>query len=195
MFELPTTITIGNKEYPVRNKGDYRMVLDCFKVLNDEELDTSSRVLTCLVIFYEDMRELEDINNFGEDLKVAIEEMFRFFRCGEEDDVGATTNNKLVDWEEDTQLIASAINSVVKLEVRGLEYLHWWTFMGYYLAIGESAFSTVVSIRNKIHKGKKLEKYEQEFRKNNPKYFRQKKTKEEKAFEENLRNLWDNGGT
>lgn len=45
--------------------------------------------------------------------------------------------------------------------------MHWWTFFGLYMEIGESTFSTVVSIRDKKRKGKKLEKWEQEYYKNN----------------------------
>lgn len=43
--------------------------------------------------------------------------------------------------------------------------------MGYYCSIGESILSTVVNIRDKIVKGKKLEKHEKEFKRNNPQYF------------------------
>ena len=45
--------------------------------------------------------------------------------------------------------------------------MHWWTFIGYFDEIGEGTFSQVLSIRQKRAKGKKLEKWEQEFLKNN----------------------------
>ena len=35
MYELPTSITLKGIEHPIRNDGDYRMVLDCFNALND----------------------------------------------------------------------------------------------------------------------------------------------------------------
>lgn len=96
--------------------------------------------------------------------------MFNFFNCGQ-NNVGAKQDYKLIDWEEDAQMICSAINNVSKTEIRSVEYCHWWTFMGYYTSIGESVLSTVVGIRNKVAKGKKLEKYEQEFKKDNPQFF------------------------
>ena len=43
--------------------------------------------------------------------------------------------------------------------------------MGYYSAVGESLLSTVITIRDKMMRGKKLEKHEREFRMNNPEYF------------------------
>lgn len=66
--------------------------------------------------------------------------------------------------------------------------------MGYFNAVGESALSTVVSIRSKIAKGKKLEKYEQEFRKENPQYFTwDMRTLKQKEEDELLNQLWNKG--
>lgn len=61
-----------------------------------------------------------------------------------------------------------AVNKAAGLEVRAVPYLHWWTFMGYFESIdAESLFGTVLSIRQKKARGKKLEKYEREFMQNN----------------------------
>ena len=57
----------------------------------------------------------------------------------------------------------AAVNAVAGREVRGLEYLHWWTFLGYFRSIGEGPFATVVAIRDKRRRGAKLLPYEQEF--------------------------------
>ena len=72
-----------------------------------------------------------------------------------------------VGWEQDAPIIIPAVNKVNNAEVRATDYMHWWTFFGLYMEIGESTFSTVVSIRDKKRKGKKLEKWEQEYYKNN----------------------------
>ena len=101
-------------------------------------------------------------------------------------------NFKTIDWEKDSQLISSAVNKVAGQEVRAVEYMHWWTFMGYFNAIGESALSTVVGIRNKIAKGKKLEKYEMEFRRDNPQYFIwDMRTIQQKEEDELINQLWN----
>lgn len=196
MFELPTSIHINGKDYPIRNRGDYRMVLDCFNALNDSELDKTARVLTSLIIFYEDVSDVDDIELvFGDDVGTAVNEMYLFFNCNQPDGIGAKKNYRLIDWENDAQLVASAINNVARTEVRLLEYLHWWTFMGYYLAIGESPLSTVVSIRDKIKSHKKLEDYEKEFRRNNPQYFIWNANKvEDTELEDYIREMWNSGG-
>lgn len=62
--------------------------------------------------------------------------------------------------------------------------------MGYFMGIGEGVFSTIVNIRSKIKEGKKLEKYEQEFRRDNPQYFVTKRTAQEQAFDEELKRMW-----
>lgn len=192
MYELPITITVNENVYSIRNKGDYRMVLDVFTVLNDVELSEQERILTSLIIFY---TEFDDVKRLfacsEEELTALTEEMFNFFNCGQTSP-GANTNVKLIDWDNDEQLISSAINNVANTEIRSVEYCHWWTFMGYYLAIGESPLSTVVGIRSKIVKGKKLEKYEQEFRRDNPQYFNwDRRTLQEKEDDALLQELWN----
>ena len=59
-------------------------------------------------------------------------------------------------------MIFSAINKVAGKEIRSQEYMHWWTFMGLFNEIGEGMFASVINIRNKKARHKKLEKYEQE---------------------------------
>lgn len=193
MFEIPISLQVGEKQLNIRNKGDYRMIIDCFSALNDIEFTKEERVLCSLIIFYEDFNDIEDLMHF-EHLEEAVKKMFWFFNCGDDKGVGANKHYKLIDWEGDSQLIASAVNKVANTEVRALEYLHWWTFMGYYLAVGESPLATVVSIRNKIAEGKKLEKYESKFRSDNPQYFIwDSKTIEDKEAEEAVLSLWNSG--
>ena len=68
-----------------------------------------------------------------------------------------------MSWEKDFDIISSAINKNNSEDIRAVPYMHWWTFIGKYMEIGESVFSTVVSIRDKLQKGEKLEKWESEF--------------------------------
>ena len=190
MFEIPTSITIDGTEYPIREKGDYRMVMDCFQVLNAIDLTPLEKLYGCLIIFYDGMENIEDLNVFS-NLQTAVDEMFKFFNCGrvQKDN---RYSPKLIDWEQDAQLIASAVNHVSGKEIRFEPYIHWWTFMGYYMAVGESTLSTVVGIRYKLKKGKKLEKYEKDFKRDNPEYFTWKNDTDdleaEKAYEDLINN-------
>lgn len=192
MYELPTTVTLNDTVYAIRDNGDYRMVLDCFQVLNDVELSETERILACIIIFYEQFNNIESVLSLGEEtMKALIDNAFLFFNCGQEHLPGET-NYKTIDWEIDSQLISSAVNKVANKEIRAEQYLHWWTFMGYFNAVGESALATVVGIRSKIAKGKNLEKYEREFRRDNPQYFNiDMRTLKQKEDDELLNQLWN----
>ena len=181
---------IQGRSFDIRDKGDYRVVLDCFSALNDTELSDQERMIASLIIFYEDLNDVDDINNI--DVTQAVKEMYRFFNCGEEESIGAKFNYRLIDWDKDSQMVCAAINKVAGTEIRSAPYIHWWTFMGYYTAVGDSLLSQVVGIRHKIIKKKKLEKYEQKFRKDNPQYFIwNHKSVEDQEAEEWLMKMWN----
>lgn len=169
MFELPISLELPNGEFKIRNKADYRTILDVFDAFNDLELSKEERIYAGLIIFFEDINSIYDIEKLG-DLQEVMKQIEIFLNCGQEN-TGLQSKYRLIDWNKDAPLIASAINNVSKQEIRSVSYCHWWTFMGYYLAIGESPLSNIVSIRGKIAKGNKLEKYEQEFKRENPQYF------------------------
>lgn len=194
MYTIPTSIDIDGKQFKIRNNGDYRMVLDCFSALNDAELNTEERLFCSLIIFYEDLNDLSDIQLLP-DIEKAVFEMFNFFNCGSPTENTKKVSHKLIDWDADSQLICSAVNKVAGTEIRAEKYIHWWTFMGYYSAIGECLLSTVVSIRDKLIRGKKLEKAEREFRQNNPQYFVwNSSTSEDKEADALFNELWNQGG-
>ena len=194
MYDLPTSIYINDREYPIRNHGDYRMVIDCFIALNDSELDKSHRIATSLIIFYDGMDEDTDLAEFfGDDLESAIREMFLFMNCGQPESAKPQSFS-VFNWKTDAQLISGSVNAVAGKELRAEPYVHWWTFMGYYSAIGESPLATILGIREKIVKGKPLEKYEKEYRMNNPGYFnRDYRSTEQISMEEEIKNLWNKG--
>ena len=193
MYELPTTVDIDGNVFHIRRKGDFRVIIDCFAALQDDELDKEYKILTAIIIFYEEFDSLEDTNKYGEFLEKLTLEMFKFINCGQDNQRGAESEISLINWEDDSQIICAAVNNVAKQEVRILEYLHWWTFLGYYMSVGQSVLSTVVSIRDKVYRGKKLDKWEQDFKKENPQFFVRKQPTIEREFEEELRNLWNGG--
>jgi len=193
MYTIPTSIDIDGKQFKIRNNGDYRMVLDCFSALNDAELNTEERLFAGLIIFYEDLNDLADIQSIP-NLETAITEMFKFFNCGSAGENARKVPYKLIDWDLDSQLICSAINRVAGIEIRAEPYIHWWTFMGYYSAIGECLLNTVVTIRDKLMRGKKLESHEREFKQQNPQYFVwDSSTAEDKEAEALFNELWNQG--
>ncbi len=189
-YSLPTTVDIDGALFDIRDKGDFRMVLDCFKALNDIELSEDERIIASLIIFYKDFNSIDDVYNCG-CMKELCEKMMWFFNAGESEDSTKTTSHTLIDWDRDETLICSAINGVANKEIRAEEYIHWWTFLGYYMAIGECPLSFIVSIRSKIARNEKLEKYEQQFRAENPQYFNiDMRSIKQKEADDYVQKLW-----
>lgn len=164
-WEFPTSIEVDGVQYEIRT--DYRVVLDLMTALNDPELleeDEETRAYIQGIITMQIM--FPDCDNIPEEhIKDALRKVVEFIDMGMESD--SKNSPKTMDWEQDAPILIPAINRVLNREIRAEKYMHWWTFMGAYMEIGESLFSNIVHIRQKKAKGKKLEKWEQDFYKEN----------------------------
>lgn len=150
---LPKTLTINNKEYPI--DSNFKTALLCFEVFNDPDLDIVTKGLLT-IDFIIGLDKLA-----SEDYEEASKQVAWFLDGGKNYKLGES--KKVMDWEQDEQMIFSAVNKVAGKETREDKYIHWWTWLGYFSEIGEGLFSTVVNIRQKRNKGEKLTKEEQEF--------------------------------
>lgn len=133
------------------------------EAFNDNELEDSEKAYVCLYIMYEDPDSIP-----ANDLQEALDKAKWFIDCGNQYDDNDTSAS-VMNWEKDENILFPAINNVARCEVRSLEYLHWWTFIGYFMEIKEGVFATVTNLRRKIAERKPLEKYEKEFYKKNRK--------------------------
>ena len=164
-YGLPKSVEICGSEFEIRY--DFRVILDIFEALNDPELDDQDRALAVLQMFYLDFDSLPDYEE-------ALKQCFWFINGGHSEKT-EKKQPRLVDWEQDYPYIVAPINRVLGCEIRNTEYdadtntggLHWWTFLGAYMEIGDCLFAQVVGIRSKKAQGKKLDKSEQEFYRKN----------------------------
>lgn len=152
--QLPEELEVGKNTYPIRT--DFRDILKILCAFNDPELQDEEKVYVCLCILYPNYEEMPK-----SDYEAAFEAALSFIDYGVESN--AIKSPRIMDWEQDENLIFPAVNKVAGFEVRASKYIHWWTFMGYYMEIGEGTFSQVLHLRLKRSKGKKLEKWEREF--------------------------------
>lgn len=186
IWRLPESLKIGDSDFRIRT--DFRDILTIFDAYNDPELSEDAKTYVMMNIMYPDLDQIPQ-----ENLQEAAEKAMEFINCGNEDD--GSKKPQLMDWEQDAEILIPAINKVAGFEVREKEHIHWWTFLGFYMEIGESLFSQVVNIRYKRAHGKKLEKWEQDFERENRNICKLKKrlTAEEqeirKAEREALREL------
>lgn len=156
---LPMVAVINDTEVPIDT--DYRNILKIFEIFNDPDLLDTEKLSLSLQWFY-------DTDDYLADVQTATRFMYDFIAGGENTEEMQSTNQKpLYDWEQDFNLIVAPINKHIGCDIRGLEYLHWWTFLSAFMEIGECTFSTFVSIRNKLNRGIKLDKAEERVYKDN----------------------------
>ena len=183
-WELPDRAVIGGRTYGIH--ADFRDILHLQKYLNDPNLPEFMRWRTALALFYEGDIPPEDFREAG--LWLA-----NFLRCGEEPASDEKDSPQLIDWERDAQMIIAEVNKVAGRELRHLPFVHWWTFVAWFNAIGEGPLATVVNIRDKLRHGRKLENWEREYyRKNKARVdIRRPATAEEQAEKDRLLALLD----
>lgn len=179
LWSLPISATIGGMDYPIH--ADFRDILNIFRYLNDPNRPEYVRWRIAVALFYDG--EIPQ-DHFQE----AMEYLADFIACGEQEQ---KPGPKLLDWEQDAQTIVADVNKVAGAEIRAIPFLHWWTFVAYFNAIGEGQLSALVSIRDKLRRGKKLEKWEQEYyRKNKERIdLKTRYSAEELAEQERLKKL------
>lgn len=191
-YGLPKCVNLGGIDYEIRT--DYSAILDIIEVLNDPDFSDEDKCQCVIEIFYVDYEKIP-IALYPE----AIKQCYSFIDGGRKEESNQKSP-KLMDWEQDFPLIIGAINRVIGQDIRAIDYdpienkggLHWFTFLAAYQEIGECLFSQIVSIRDKLARGKKLEKYERDWlnRNRNIVDLRQKLSQEEN----DLASSWMGGG-
>ena len=179
---MPTSLTIGEVDYRIRY--NWRAVLDVIVACSDPELDEAGKAFCMLQIIYLDW-EMIPPELFGE----ACDKACEFIDCGQKTD--GKPKPKLIDWEQDAAIIIPEINKVAGKEVRMDPDIHWWTFFGWFMGIGEGQLSTLVSVRDKLRRGKKLEEWERRYYQDNKTLvdFKKHYSTEELAEQERLKKL------
>lgn len=156
-YDLPTSLNIGGVEYRIRY--NWRAIIDILSACADTELDEETKAVCLLHIFYPDLEQIPP-----ERITEAYEKACKFIDCGQRED---GPKPKMIDWEQDALLIIPEVNKIAGREVRLDPDIHWWTFFGWFMQIGEGLLGTVIHIRGKKAKHKKLDKFEQEFYRDN----------------------------
>lgn len=158
MYELPTSLEVCGTVYEIRS--DFRAALDICAALEDPALGPQDKALVALIILYPAFEDMPP-----EHYEEAIRQCCLFIGGGVEE--SGRKGLKLVSWEQDIPYIIAPINRIVGREIRGIEYLHWWTFLSAFYEIGDCTFAQIVRIRNLKAKGKKLDKADQEWYRQN----------------------------
>lgn len=154
MTGLPDALSVNGTVY--RINADFRNVLRIFDALNDNRLSDTDKAFVAVRRLYTD-----DVS--GAHFRALTERAYWFIGGGDMPQ-SAPSPVPLIDWNHDEQMMIPAVSRAAGVvDIRTLNFLHWWTFLGLFGEIGEGLFSTVLHIRQKQSKGKKLEKWEEEF--------------------------------
>ena len=154
-WDLPKTAVIDGKSYDLHT--DFRNILQIICWLEREDLPVFIRWQVALGLFYEGSVPEESMPE-------AMEYLADFIRWGQEN---GTPGPKLLDWQLDADLIIADVNKAAGTELRAMPYVHWWTFLGWFRAIGPGQLSTLVSVREAVQKGRKLEGWQKDYLKEN----------------------------
>ena len=157
-YTLPLSLVIGERVYPV-NSG-WQTAIEILIDFQNPKVDHAVKVASMLRKLIPNWAEIP-----GDNIQEAIEKACAFLDCGRSAD--DRNRPRIMDWEKDSEMIIPAVNRVAGIEVRINPKIHWWTFFGWYMSIGDGLFATVLRIRGKKAKGKPLEKWETEFYREN----------------------------
>lgn len=180
---LKKSVEISGKEYEIRS--DFSVILDIIEAMEDPELNVQECAYVILNIFYPDFHII-----LPEHYQEAIDKCMEFIGCNIPKKTGKTP--RLISWTQDFILVICAVNRVLGYDIRSVPYdtetntggVSWETFMSAYMEIGDCLFAQVVSIRDKLARGKKLEKHEREWYRHNKELvdFKRKYTQAEKEL-------------
>lgn len=154
---LPMQAELDGVRYAIRT--DYRDILALLRWLSgraDPELDRAERWYVAMRLFYPEFAAIPQAG-----WPRATEFLAEFLAAGRRET--ARPGPPLMDWQQDAPLIAAGIGRAAGQDVRTLPYLHWWSFLALFDAIGEGSFATVVAIRDKLRRGKRLENWELDY--------------------------------
>lgn len=158
---LPITLMVDGVEREIRT--DYRdilLIFEAFSEPNKEEFNEKHKLYFMLKALYKDYDSIIDTDE-------AIKQAVWFLNVGDTVTKPKQIDKPLYDWSKDEQIIFSGINKVAGKEIREVEYMHYWTFVGLFMEIGDGSFSYIVGLRNKISNHIKLTKDEEKYYKDN----------------------------
>ena len=117
METYPQYAEIDGKQHKINTS--YRVALDCFKAINDEEISDIERPIALIGLL------------FGEDTKIkdtetAMRIIKQYLQCGKVDEENETGIEDL-DFEYDKKLIMASFLTDYKIDLETTD-IHWWKY-------------------------------------------------------------------
>jgi hypothetical protein len=184
--ELPTSLTIDGAEYPIQT--DFRTVLRYDRLIHEGRPD-GSELEDALVLMY---------GGIPANVVEAMLQLNWFIQCGQEEkkhkpsnQLLGINNDKPMDYDVDSRLIWAAFRRVYGIDLRAVEYLHWWDFQEMLAELPEDVrLNRIIEIRTKDTGNKRLSKEERTLYKTLQRYYKLREpiTEKQEKLNEALRN-------
>lgn len=187
-MDYPEYIEVNGNEYKIDT--DYRVALQCLKVVDDITISDTERfyAILCLLLGTDVKKE---------DEFEAFKKCTTYLRCGKE--INPTNEEIDVDYEQDKGYINASFRSCYQIDIKN-ENMHWWEYNELIAGFGEKEIlSQVRYIRNKSLSECSDEKERQELIKQKEQVALKKKeaakikTEEEKEIDDLFDNLLKKG--
>ena len=122
-YDLPKSLKVAGKDYAI--ESDFRVIIDILIDMSDPELNEWEKQEIMFRIMYSDYQDIPPEAK-SEACQKAVDFIDYNLPSGK-------PQPKTMDWEQDAPIIIPAVNKIAGMEVRSVPYLHWWTFMGYFM--------------------------------------------------------------
>ena len=121
----------------LRIRTDFRESIKFELLMQDSKITEKEKIMLALKLYYYDISKIKDI-------KLAIDEILWFYRCGKE--IRELKGSKkeevrikqIYSYEFDDEYIYSAFMEQYKIDLNSIKYLHWWKFKALLLSLNEN---------------------------------------------------------
>lgn len=126
--QLPTTVTIDNKEYRINT--NFRISILFELLIQDVDLNEEEKLIRALELYYPIIPR---------NLNEAVEKILWFYSCNKEikqsKGTGITKNTQIYSFKYDDDYIYAAFLAQYGLDLQCTEHLHWWKFKAMFKAL------------------------------------------------------------
>lgn len=182
----PRSLIIDGTDYPIET--DFRAVLNYNRIIRESRED-GSELLEALQLMF---------GCIPENVAEAVLQLNWFVQGGEQDKRRRPSNKLLginsdtpMDYDTDSRLIWAAFRRVYAIDLRTVEYIHWWDFLEMLSELPEDIrLNRIIEIRTKDTGNKKLSRDERTLYKALQRYYkiREPMTERQEKLIEALRN-------
>lgn len=120
-------------------RTDFRESIKFELLMQDRKITEKEKIMLALKLYYYDVSKIKD-------LKLAINEMLWFYRCGKEikEQERSVYNEKeiktkqIYSYEFDDEYIYSAFMEQYRIDLNSIKYMHWWKFKALFNSLNEN---------------------------------------------------------